>query len=79
LTGQRPDTTRVYDLVKHFRTTLPNVVTLPQYFQQNGYHAQGMGKIYHNGLDDKQSWSVPHWMPRKPMWGPEGQAISNGK
>ncbi len=75
LTGQRPDATRVYDLVKHFRTTLPNVVTLPQYFQQNGYHAQGMGKIYHGGLDDKQSWSVPHWTPKKPMWGPQGQAI----
>src|ERR1700761_3009171 len=32
LTGMRPDTTRVFDLSVHFRTTLPNVVTLPQMF-----------------------------------------------
>jgi arylsulfatase A-like enzyme len=74
LTGQRPDTTRVYDLQTHFRKNLPDVVTLPQYFKQNGYHAQGMGKIYHNGLDDKTSWSVPHQMLKKPTWGPEGMA-----
>ena len=79
LTGQRPDTTRVYDLVKHFRDTIPNVVTLPQHFKQNGYHAEGMGKIYHGGLDDEKSWSVPHWSPRKPMWGPEGQAVQQRK
>jgi iduronate 2-sulfatase len=29
LTGRRPDSTRVYDLVTHFRTALPDVVTLP--------------------------------------------------
>ena len=74
LTGQRPDTTRVYDLVTHFRKNLPDAVTLPQYFKQNGYHAQGMGKIFHNGLDDKTSWSVPHQMLQKPTWGPEGMA-----
>src|SRR5690242_14461750 len=44
LTGCRPDTTRVYDLVTHFRKTMPNVVTLPQHFKDNGYHAQGFGK-----------------------------------
>lgn len=74
LTGQRPDTTRVYDLQTHFRTTLPDVVTLPQFFKQNGYHAQGMGKIYHNGLDDKASWSVPHAFPSRPTYGPSTEA-----
>lgn len=33
LTGLRPDSTRVYDLVTHFRETVPDVVTLPQYFK----------------------------------------------
>lgn len=61
LTGMRPDTTRVYDLVTHFRNHIPDVVTLPQLFKNNGYHAEGMGKIYHSGFDDPISWSVPHW------------------
>src|SRR5262249_2637727 len=59
LTGRRPDTTKVYDLVTHFRTALPDVVTLPQHFKNNGYFVQGMGKIYHGGYDDPPSWSVP--------------------
>ena len=46
LTGRRPDTTKVYDLETHFRDAMPDVVTLPQHFKDNGYHAQGMGKIY---------------------------------
>ncbi|MBI4663855.1 MAG: sulfatase [Verrucomicrobia bacterium] len=77
LTGRRPDSTKVYDLVTHFRTALPDVVTLPQFFKQHGYHAQGFSKIYHGGYDDPPSWSVPHWTPRKPGWGPEGLAIQN--
>ena len=59
LTGARPDTTKVWDLVTHFRDALPNVATLPQNFKQNGYFVQGMGKIYHPGLDDERSWSAP--------------------
>jgi arylsulfatase A-like enzyme len=59
LTGLRPDSTHIYDLVTHFRSTVPSVVTLPQLFRQNGYHTQAIGKIYHAGLDDPQSWSVP--------------------
>ena len=69
LTGRRPDTTKIYDLQTHFRLTLPDVVTLPQYFKQHGYFAQGLSKIYHGGLDDPQSWSVPHWVPNAPGYG----------
>jgi iduronate 2-sulfatase len=60
LTGLRPDSTKVYDLVVHFRNTIPDVVTLPQHFKNNGYYSVGMGKIFHGGLDDAQSWSEPH-------------------
>lgn len=61
LTGRRPDTTKVYDLQTHFRKYLPDIVTLPQFFKQHGYHTQSLGKIYHGGLDDPESWSAPSW------------------
>lgn len=64
LTGRRPDTVGIYDFTQNFRTTLPNVVTLPQQFKRNGYHTEGMGKIFHThhcNYDDVRSWSVPSW------------------
>jgi arylsulfatase A-like enzyme len=73
LTGCRPDTTKVWDLETHFRTALPDVVTLPQQFKAHGYHTQSLSKIYHNGFDDRPSWSVPSWFPR----GPEYQMKEN--
>ncbi|MEX0678795.1 MAG: sulfatase [Pirellulales bacterium] len=64
LTGLRPDTLRVWDLPTHFRQNRPDVVTLPQLFKQNGYHAQCIGKVFHNFRQDAYkgdpaSWSVP--------------------
>lgn len=75
LTGRRPDSTKVWDLETHFRTALPDVVTLPQHFKANGYHTQAFGKICHPGFDDPPSWSVPTLAPRKPGFGPEGLAL----
>ncbi|MFT3920898.1 MAG: sulfatase [Myxococcales bacterium] len=63
LTGLRPDSTRVWDLVTPLRTTIPDVVTLPQYFKQHGYQSVGMGKIYHNTFPDPDSWSIPEPKP----------------
>lgn len=68
LTGARPDTTKVWDLNTHFRTALPEVVTLGQHFKQHGYFVQGVGKIYHGGFDDAPSWSVPWQSPTAPAY-----------
>jgi len=68
MTGRRPDATRVWDLETHFRTALPDAVTVAQYFKNHGYHSQGMGKIFHGGFDDAPSWSVPWETPKAPQY-----------
>lgn len=65
LTGMRPDTTKVWDLRTHFRKALPDVVTLPKFFRDNGYTTRGLGKIYHGGLDDPDGWSSPSKSKKK--------------
>lgn len=77
LTGARPDTTRVWDLVTHFRDAMPDVVTLPQHFRQNGYFVQGMGKIFHPGYDDERSWSTPWQTPKAPTYALKQTAVQN--
>jgi arylsulfatase A-like enzyme len=65
MTGVRPDTTRVTNLTANFRTALPDIQTIPQYFRRNGYFAGRVGKIFHQGVpgdigtsgaDDPLSW-----------------------
>ena len=88
MTGLRPDSTGVWDLHTHFREKVPDVVTLPQHFKQNGYHTQAIGKIYHpafpgkaigSDLGDAPSWSVPAWLggPRY-YYSPLGQRLTRG-
>ncbi|MAM90185.1 MAG: iduronate sulfatase [Opitutaceae bacterium] len=67
LTGMRPDTLRVWDLYTHFRQNMPDAVTLPQLFMQNGYRSVGIGKIFHNWRQDdwrgdRVSWSEPEFL-----------------
>jgi arylsulfatase A-like enzyme len=68
LTGLRPDTTKIYELQTHFRKTIPDGVTLPQNFKNQGYVTAGLGKIFHGSLEDGASWSIPHYAPGGPAW-----------
>ncbi len=71
LTGLRPDSAKVWDLVTRFRHTVPDVVTLPQHFKSHGYHAVSYGKIFHNPWPDDVSWSEPHrWPKNGRLWSP---------
>jgi len=79
MTGVRPDTSKVWDLVTSFRTTMPDVVTLGQQFKANGYFVQGMGKIYHGGLNDPDTWTVPWVDPKAPVYAIQADADLVGK
>ena len=58
LTGRRADTTRCYVTDDRFREEGGEaIVTLPQFFKQNGYKCVGAGKIFHPGLPNINSAS----------------------
>ena len=59
MTGLRPDTLECWDLYTDFRKHKPHAVTLTQQFMRHGYHAVGIGKIFHNNIQDPPSWSEP--------------------
>lgn len=61
LTGYRPDGLGIYDLGTFFRDKRPDVVTLPEQFELNGYRTEAYGKVHHDGHGNKvdpQSWST---------------------
>jgi iduronate 2-sulfatase len=66
LTGLRCEQTGVVGNTTFFRSTLPDIVTLPQLLRQHGWFAASYGKIYHVGevtgdvragwTDEGKSW-----------------------
>ncbi|MEO7648975.1 MAG: sulfatase [Bryobacteraceae bacterium] len=58
LTGRRPPRTKVVNNAVWFRDTMPEAVTLPQFFRENGYTTAVTGKIFHGGLDDDKGWEI---------------------
>jgi len=81
LTGRLPDNTGVWHNRNLFRTTHPNLVTLPQLFKNNGYHSQGLGKIFSGDEreEDPQSWTVPAVLRAKGWRNYVGQGEGDGK
>jgi arylsulfatase A-like enzyme len=63
LTGLPPTRSRFLEAVVEVDKDAPGVVTLPQYFKNNGYTTLGIGKIFHLVADSPQSWSEPAWRP----------------
>jgi iduronate 2-sulfatase len=64
LTGLRPDKTGIYGNNYSVRELHPDVVTMPQYFKENGYWTGVTGKIFHFGNDDEKSWTwIQPWNP----------------
>src|SRR2546422_128262 len=57
LNGRYPTQTGIMDNNTYFRAKHPDYVTLPQYFQKNGYATLRTGKIFHGGIDDQISWT----------------------
>lgn len=58
MSGLRPSTTGVYNNRQplRFSDAGKNCITLPQYFNQNGYLTTGSGKVYHGKFPDPMSW-----------------------
>lgn len=67
MTGLFPDQTGLKDLNTLVRERVPDVVTMPQTFMNNGYVSARVGKLYHYGNpreigtpghDDPPSWNI---------------------
>ncbi len=69
LTGRLPDNTGVWHNRNRFRAVHPHLVTLPQLFKDNGWHAQALGKVFSGNERelDPASWSAPEIL-RKHDW-----------
>jgi len=78
MTGMYPDHTRVWDLATKMRDVNPDILSIPQYFRQQGYETTGVGKTFDprcvDGakFQDKPSWSIPYKrVPGKSYANPE--------
>lgn len=58
LSGLRPSTTGIYSNGEWWKPNFPDLVTLPEYFRQHGYHAAGGGKVFHHtpGFNPPDVW-----------------------
>lgn len=82
LTGLRPDHTRVLVNDLDFRDTIPDAVTLPQLFKNNGWYTAREGKIFHMGVPSETKLNLfqdaPSWNHSVSPGGPEGRSTPQG-
>jgi arylsulfatase A-like enzyme len=57
-TGLSPSTSGIYTNEQPFRPALRDVVTMPEYFRNHGYHVAGAGKVLHHvaGFNPREIW-----------------------
>ena len=88
LTGLRPEQTGIVNNTTRLRSRLPDVLTLPQHFKDNGWHTEAFGKLYHLGgtgeaesalwMDLPQSWhAATAFSPTKLGQKNEGRNLTN--
>jgi len=56
LSGIRPSSSGVYENRTDWRVVMPDVLTLPQHFKENGYSVYASGKIYHGAYPRASDW-----------------------
>ena len=59
LLGRRPSSTGIYNNGQWWRPHLPDAISLPMCFRQNGYRAFGAGKVFHHtaGFNPPDQWN----------------------
>eukprot|EP00055_Hartaetosiga_balthica_P002088 m.2733 g.2733 ORF g.2733 m.2733 type:complete len:581 (-) comp1917_c0_seq1:235-1977(-) len=70
MTGRRPDRTKAWNFVDHFREGNGiNWISMPEYFKNNNYFTSAIGKVFHPDLppnfDYPKSWSEQPYFPLK--------------
>lgn len=67
LTGKFPHRTGVYGNETNLKKAplAKDLITLPQYFGQNGYHTISRGKIFHGHGEDRGQWAFDEWVDSK--------------
>lgn len=72
MSGLRPSTTGIYGMIKddNIRSDNPatkDIIFLPEYFNNNGYHTMGIGKLFHThapeGMFDESGGRVARFGP----------------
>ena len=78
LTGLRPETLGIYSIFTPLRKIHKKVVSMPQFFNNNGYKTVSIGKVYHHSSDDKKEWSVYYGKEANNYNDPKNIAIIEG-
>lgn len=80
MSGLYPQTSGIVDFGIKMREAMPDVVTLSQHFHQNGYYANGMGKIYDGrNVDGWNSHDAPSWSEKYlTPWPATGKEMERG-